>query len=87
MTWELTEHVCAKCFSRVLVRGDGGGRVVKCSGCEAEKSGGPAQLCACGYEFKTGGNAGLRCRRLDAVDPGHPLTIGVANDPGGAIDW
>lgn len=62
-SWQLTDHCCRICFSRVVVRkSDDGEKVWRCTGCGTEKKGAKAStICACGMKLKTGADAGVRC--------------------------
>lgn len=86
--WELENHCCRVCFSRIISReadsqDDFGGRVYRCSNCGAEAIGTkPAVICACGMKVRKGGkhsatfaDAGLRCHVNQNPNPSLPSEI------------
>lgn len=49
--WELTDHLCRRCWGRLLIRnGEDGLTDVRCSNCGAEAHGKEDALCCCGIE-------------------------------------
>lgn len=75
--WQLTDHCCRVCFSRVLMRKQAGGKnVYRCAGCGAEKEGdSAATICACGMKLKTRVDAGVRCMVNMDRSPEFPAEI------------
>lgn len=75
--WQLTDHCCRVCFSRVLVRETfDHRRVYRCAGCGAEREGrSPSVICSCGMKLKTGVDAGLRCSVNPDKSPEFPAEI------------
>ena len=47
--WAISDHLCSKCFGRVLVSDDGS--VARCSNCGHSASGGPESICCCGVRM------------------------------------
>jgi hypothetical protein len=73
--WTLTDHVCRRCFGRVLERSDvGGRRIARCADCGAEAVGSHDALCACGADLGMA-KLRLRCERQAAPTPEHPSEI------------
>lgn len=72
--WTVQDHICRKCFGRVLGAADGDAMVWRCSNCGYEVSGDQVSaICCCGIRYKKGGrkgsknvapqDAGIRCIR------------------------
>lgn len=86
LAWNLSPHVCSKCFGRVLTRDTFGQQTNRCSNCGAEATGPIESLCACGIKLagpkpakdeapKPGKNAGIRCVANDKRTPDWPGEI------------
>ena len=77
--WELTDHCCRVCFSRVLRRAivqTIGDYEYRCSGCGVTGDGShPRAICSCGLKLKNGKDMGVRCVKNDAVTPECPFEI------------
>lgn len=75
--WEITDHICRVCFSRVLVREAFDRRkTYRCVGCGAEAEGASeTAVCCCGIRLKNGIDAGIRCQRNPAPTPEFPAEI------------
>lgn len=78
--WTIQDHICRKCFGRVLGALEGDSMTWRCSNCGYEVSGDQVSaICCCGIRYKKGGrkgsknvapqDAGIRCIR----NP-HPTT-------------
>lgn len=59
--YELTKHVCAACFGRVLMREAKGVTIARCAECGIEAAGAVKDICACGTRLNSGRDAGFRC--------------------------
>lgn len=75
MSWTLSDHVCKKCFGRVLLSGD----KARCADCGIEGEGGHESICACGAKMADGGDAGLRCIRNPQYSTVMPREIAVVH--------
>ena len=86
--WSVVDHVCGKCFARLVGRNKDGRRHYRCTGCGAEtpdgappvaKHAGPngrwtPAICAC--HLKAGGrDMGIRCVVNDRKGPESPSEI------------
>lgn len=74
--WNLTDHVCHRCFGRLLIRQTAGGTLVRCANCGAERIGSPTDLCCCGLKVRNQ-DAGLRCQRNPRPSPEQPAELAV----------
>lgn len=78
--WEITNHCCRACFSRILrkaiVQSDRD-YVYRCTGCGIEGEGEhPRAICSCGMTTgRTGKNMGVRCVVNDKVTPEVPFQV------------
>ena len=77
--WTLEPHVCRECFGRLVSCPGTGGRLYRCTNCDAEAVGATAAvLCACGTTVRRHGpgaghaDAGLRCRANPSQSPEFP---------------
>lgn len=74
--WALTNHVCARCFARVLARPgkDDGCEMFRCSNCGVEReSECESAICACGLP-------GVQCLPNDnptPLDPGEIVAVAL----------
>ncbi|HET8550915.1 MAG TPA: hypothetical protein VFM97_00375 [Gammaproteobacteria bacterium] len=86
--WELTNHVCAHCFGRVLRARGKYGETCRCADCGREATGAVASICACGATLQNGSHAGMHCEKnrphqrgedpeVVAIYDGKPLKTGV----------
>jgi hypothetical protein len=73
--WEMTDHVCRRCFGRVLRRphDENGGTVVRCANCGWEALGTHRAMCAC--SAARGPFAKIRCVRQDKPTPEFPSEV------------
>ncbi|WP_295442998.1 hypothetical protein [uncultured Thiodictyon sp.] len=78
-TWELTDHVCRRCFGRVLSRRLASGCLhARCANCGAQVTGEPIEaLCCCGLLTTQGRDAQFRCARNPAPTPEHSSELMV----------
>lgn len=72
--WVIQDHICRKCFGRVVSAQEGTQTLFKCTNCGYECPGEDvACMCCCGIKYKKGGrrgsknvapvDAGIRCIR------------------------
>lgn len=72
--WAIQDHICRKCFGRVLGTPDADSMLWRCSNCGYEVHGEDVSvICCCGIKYKKGGrkgsksaapvDAGIRCIR------------------------
>lgn len=75
--WEIKDHICRVCFSRVLMRRFADGeKLFRCAGCGIEATGTSASvLCCCGQKMRTGASAGLQCQVATSPTPEFPAQI------------
>jgi hypothetical protein len=78
--WEVIDHCCRACFSRLLRRPIEGSSPqlyqFMCSGCGASGDGDhPRAICSCGMTLRNGKNLGVRCVVNDKVSPEVPFQI------------
>lgn len=70
--WVIQDHICRKCFGRVVSCNDGDQTHYRCTNCGYEISGQDVScICCCGIKYKKGGrkgsksaapiDAGIRC--------------------------
>ena len=80
-TWALTEHVCRRCFGRVLARTDGDGRrIARCADCALEAIGDHPTVCSCGADLGAA-KIRLRCERQAQPSPECPSEIVAVEAP------
>ena len=71
-TWAVEDHICRKCFGRVVSRMEGDQTHYRCTNCGYETWGDQVStICCCGIKYKKGGrkgsksaapvDAGIRC--------------------------
>lgn len=59
--WAIQDHICRKCFGRVLGAPEGGSMQWRCSNCGYEVTGDQVStICCCGIRYKKGGRKGSR---------------------------
>lgn len=72
--WRIEDHICRKCFGRVVSQPDADATLYRCTNCGYEVTGNAvAVICCCGIKYKKGGrrgsksvapvDAGIRCIR------------------------
>lgn len=72
--WVIQDHICRKCFGRIVSAQEGTQTLFKCSNCGYEVTADDvAAICCCGIKYKRGGrkgsknvapvDAGIRCIR------------------------
>ncbi|EBJ6658726.1 hypothetical protein D0Q53_20800 [Salmonella enterica] len=72
--WRIEDHICRKCFGRVVSHPDAEQTRYRCTNCGYEVTGDSvAAICCCGIKYKKGGrkgsknvapiDAGIRCIR------------------------
>lgn len=83
MTWELTDHACARCFGRVLQETANGASLPKyrCAECGHIGAGTVQSICTCGV--KVGSGSGLECLRNVTPRPELPQEVLVRQRQGG----
>jgi hypothetical protein len=82
--WTVEDHVCMRCFGRILSAAGPGGRIFLCSDCGHREEGpetvrrtaGRAHpvMCACSMRYGTA-DAGVRCQVNAQVSPALPQAI------------
>lgn len=75
--WELIDHVCRVCFSRLVAApGVVGQTQYRCTGCGLEGHGShPRVVCSCGLTLRPDKNMGVRCVKNDKITPEVPFEI------------
>lgn len=69
--WRIEQHVCSRCFGRILSRaiGDGINRY-RCADCGLTKDGKTASvMCSCGMKLRGNKDMGIRCERNENPTP------------------
>lgn len=70
-TWELCDHACRNCGSRIL---HSGGRY-RCACCGATSTGGPESICGCGITEQISATAVYRCTANPSQTQDNPAEI------------
>jgi len=69
--WRIEDHVCSRCFGRVLSRPAGTGvNVYRCADCGLSATGRSARvICSCGIKLRGTTDMGIRCIRNERPTP------------------
>jgi len=83
--WNLTEHVCAECFGRVLAKTGAGETIYRCACCGHHGAHKVSTVCACGMTFKRRKASepvktiGIHCHANPNKNPASPAEF-IASD-------